>query len=125
MYNLSPRLGVRRNSSRFCSGFFFFKSQVRFKCITLSSGPCCVESIKQCKGSQLVCKSWTGEGRTIGRFVFLFVLPEFLRGTRKNRVTELMLVQQAGQFFYKFIPSIYEIRPSLKALRQLIFYNKN
>lgn len=46
--------------------------------------------------------------------VFLFVLPAFLRGIRKNHMTELMLVQQAGQ------SSIYEIRLSLKALRKLI-----
>lgn len=40
-------------------------------------------------------------------------------------MTELMLVQQAGQSFCIFIPSIYEIRPSLKAPKKLIFNIKS
>ena len=36
-----------------------------------------------------------------------------------------MLVQQAGQSFHLFIPSIYEIRPSLKAPKKLIFNIKS
>lgn len=46
--------------------------------------------------------------------VFLFVLPALLRGIRKNHMTDLMLVQKAGQ------SSIYEIRLSLKVLRKFI-----